>query len=230
MYNHLIPIHKGGHWLPLFLAGLIFLLLAGCSHEVQLPVTVPPEVASKSLQRTASIAYSGAPRFVGTALVLNATDLITNLHVIQARENQIRVSFDGKEFLAATVVRTDPEADLALLRISASDYSEDITEITAANPHPAPGTHIFAYGAAFGLHDSFFQGYVSHSSRSDIMGSNGKIAFVQIQGVTFPGMSGAPVFTLDGSFVGINRAAYGYAANTGTGLAIPADLVLDFAR
>lgn len=220
----------GGLRLPLCMA-IAFSAIAGlhCTRDHQLPVTVSDRVARVALNRTASISYSGSPRLVGTAMILDSR-LITNHHVIEGREDRIRVTVDGARFFEARVIKKDPALDLALLQIESDDFSPETDAALVALAEPSAGMQIFSYGAAFGLHESYFQGYISHPARTEILGGQDQMALVQIQGVTFPGMSGAPIFTLDGEFVGMNRAAYGYAADTGTGLAIPGEIVLEFSR
>src|SRR5690606_27860256 len=93
---------------------------------------------------------------------------------------------------------------------------------------PRPGTTVVSFGSAFGLHQSYFQGYVSHPHREGLELEKPDLSYVQVQGITYSGMSGAPVFTLDGKWIGLNRAAYGYSTTTGSGLVIPAHTILEW--
>ncbi|MCB1170518.1 MAG: trypsin-like peptidase domain-containing protein [Leptospiraceae bacterium] len=215
MHKHLVM------WSSMALFGA---MLFSCSPDNPLPVTVRPSVGELSRRQSASINIGPGERLIGSAMLLPEGRMVTNLHVVQHRTDSVRITIDGSSFFAVRLLATDEKSDLALFQLP---EGMDFESPLPASADPRPGMPVFAYGAAFGLHRSYLQGYVSHSDRR-LQENGGERSYVQTQGITYPGMSGAPVYALDGKWIGINRAAYGYSLGTGIGLVIPASTVRRF--
>ncbi len=158
---------------------------------------------------------------LGSGVIVSEQGLIlTNNHVV-ASADQIEVALvDGRK-LVATVVGTDPETDLAVLRVDA----EKLPSITfAANDKLAVGDVVLAIGNPFGVGQTVTQGIVSALGRSHL-GINTYENFIQTDASINPGNSGGALIDADGNMVGINSAIYSRSGGSmGIGFAIPSSL------
>ncbi len=158
--------------------------------------------------------------------------IVTNNHVVEDAK-EIRVTLhDGRTF-PAEIVGTDPESDLAVIKIDAKGLQPvrfaDMDEVR-------PGQFAIAVGMPFMLDYSVTVGHVSALGRGGIqpdnapgMGSRDRpfLAmqnFIQTDASINPGNSGGPLVTLTGDVMGINSIVQG-GIGGGFGFAIPADLV-----
>jgi len=162
---------------------------------------------------------------LGSGVVINADKglVITNNHVID-RADEITVTLrDGRE-LSATLLGTDPEADVALLQVSASG----LTGIQLADSDQLQvGDFVVAIGNPFGLGQTVTSGIVSAMGRSGL-GIEGYEDFIQTDASINPGNSGGALVNLRGELVGMNTAILapgGSGGNVGIGFAIPANMV-----
>ncbi|SHL98544.1 S1C family serine protease [Vreelandella subglaciescola] len=146
--------------------------------------------------------------------------VLTNHHVIKGAD-QIQVALrDGREALA-TVIGTDPESDLAVLRIPLDNLpniklsdSEDV----------AVGDVALAIGNPFGVGQTVTMGIISATGRSHL-GLNAYEDFIQTDAAINPGNSGGALINPDGALVGINTAIFSRSGGSqGIGFAIPANL------
>ncbi|MCB1165232.1 MAG: trypsin-like peptidase domain-containing protein [Leptospiraceae bacterium] len=154
--------------------------------------------------------------------------ILTNEHILGA-DTRCKISLDGIQFYDAFVTARHSDLDLIVLKIE-TDASAPPPSMQWPEIHEQvrPGLPVVAFGSAFGLHQTYMQGFVSHPERRGLRGQPDSTYYIQMQGITYPGMSGAPVFDLEGQWLGINRAAYGYSTTTGTGLVIPARIIVDW--
>jgi len=173
--------------------------------------------------RAVTIFADGGPVGVGTGLIVAPGKVLTCLHVARMSREKLEILFQSERY-AAQVNREDPSFDLVILT---TDQKVDGPEIHWAN-EITPGQDVFLVGAAYGLQNSLFRGYVSYTSRPYTDLDFPSVEFVQTYGISFPGTSGAPVYRSDGASIGINRATYGFAAGTGIGLTIPVRCVKKF--
>jgi len=158
---------------------------------------------------------------IGSGVIIDAGGVIlTNNHVVEGR-NDITVRLhDGREF-KATGVQTDPNTDLAILRIEgAKDLKparlgdSDLLEV---------GDWVLALGHPFGLEGTLTSGIVSAKGRG--IGMPARATFIQTDAAINPGNSGGPLINLDGEVVGINTAiSSSNGGNQGVGFAIPVNL------
>ncbi len=144
---------------------------------------------------------------VGTGVVIVDSGIIlTNLHVAQGAE-KIQVTFaDGSES-EATVISTQPEHDLAVLRVKA--VPDDLKAATLRSTGDlAPGDQVVAVGFPFGIGPSVSYGVVSGLQR-EFRSPQGKRVLtnlIQFDAAANPGNSGGPLVTMDGEVVGIVTA------------------------
>jgi serine protease Do len=147
--------------------------------------------------------------------------IVTNNHVIMQAENITVRLTDGREY-DATVVGTDPESDLAVLRIDASGLRParfgDAESIS-------PGEWVLAIGSSLGLENTVTAGIISATGRMG-MGLAVFENFIQTDAAINPGNSGGPLVNLHGEVIGINTAiATRTGGYMGIGFAIPSTMV-----
>ncbi|RUR32373.1 Do family serine endopeptidase [Vreelandella andesensis] len=146
--------------------------------------------------------------------------VLTNHHVINGAD-QIQVALrDGRETLAE-VIGTDPESDLAVLRITL----DDLPAIELADSEQvAVGDVALAIGNPFGVGQTVTMGIISATGRSHL-GLNAYEDFIQTDAAINPGNSGGALVNPDGALVGINTAIFSRSGGSqGIGFAIPANL------
>jgi serine protease DegS len=163
------------------------------------------------------------PQSLGSGVILTKDGfVVTNNHVVSG-SNEILVSMrDGRELLAK-VVGTDPESDLALLKI-------DATELPAITLIPSKalsiGDVVLAIGNPFGVGQTVTQGIISGMDRHSL-GLNTYEDFLQTDAAINPGNSGGALVTAMGDLAGINTAIFSKSGGSqGIGFAIPSDQVL----
>jgi len=157
-------------------------------------------------------------RSLGSGFIIDRHGyIVTNNHVIKDAE-EIKVKLANEKEFDAEVVGRDPNTDLALIKISAS---EDLTPLTLGNSKKlAVGSWVVAIGSPFGLEQTVTAGIVSAKGR--IIGSGPYDDFIQTDASINPGNSGGPLLNMKGEVVGINTAIV--ASGQGIGFAIPMDL------
>ncbi|GGC81604.1 Do family serine endopeptidase [Vreelandella lutescens] len=153
-------------------------------------------------------------------IVSNDGYVLTNHHVINGAD-QIQVALrDGRETLAE-VIGTDPESDLAVLRIDLEDLP--VIEL-ADSEEVAVGDVALAIGNPFGVGQTVTMGIISATGRSHL-GLNAYEDFIQTDAAINPGNSGGALVNPDGALVGINTAIFSRSGGSqGIGFAIPANL------
>ncbi|MHC4767510.1 MAG: DegQ family serine endoprotease [Planctomycetota bacterium] len=166
----------------------------------------------------------GSPerRGQGTGFIVDADGyIVTNHHVVNgADELTVRLP-EGREY-EATVVGTDAESDVAVVRIEASDL--DAVAFGQSDGLEV-GEWVIAVGSPFGLEQTVTAGIVSATSRTG-MGLATFENFIQTDAAINPGNSGGPLVNLRGEVIGVNTAittrSGGYQ---GIGFAIPSSMV-----
>ena len=137
--------------------------------------------------------------------------IVTNNHVIEDA-NEIEVVLNDKRTFAAQLIGTDPNTDLALLKIEATD----LPTIEIGNSDDLRvGEWVLAVGNPFNLTSTVTAGIVSAKARSiNILNSDMKIeSFIQTDAAVNPGNSGGALVNTRGQLVGINTAI---ASQTGS--------------
>ncbi|WP_311063747.1 Do family serine endopeptidase [Halomonas sp. DWK9] len=158
---------------------------------------------------------------LGSGVIVSSDGyVLTNHHVINGAD-QIQVALrDGRETLAE-VIGTDPESDLAVLRIDLEDLP--VIEL-ADSEEVAVGDVALAIGNPFGVGQTVTMGIISATGRSHL-GLNAYEDFIQTDAAINPGNSGGALVNPDGSLVGINTAIFSRSGGSqGIGFAIPANL------
>ena len=147
--------------------------------------------------------------------------ILTNNHVIEDA-NRITVRTDDEQEWEASLVGTDPQSDIALIRVNGSNF----THLKFGSSKDIQiGEWVLALGSPFGFNRSVTAGIVSALGR-DSVGIVDYENFIQTDAAINPGNSGGPLVNLDGEVVGINSAIYSRSGGSmGIGFAIPVDMV-----
>ena len=156
-------------------------------------------------------------------IVSDSGYILTNFHVVEAAED-IQVSLADGSTQKARVIGSDPESDLAVLRI-AGDHLPAIT--FGQMEHLRVGDVVLAIGNPFGVGQTVTMGIVSALGRSHL-GINTFENFIQTDAAINPGNSGGALVDTAGNLVGINTAIYSRTGGSlGIGFAIPVSSAKD---
>ena len=146
--------------------------------------------------------------------------ILTNHHVVDAAD-EIQVALSDGRSLPARVVGADPETDLAVLKIDATN----LPAITFAQPESLKvGDWVLAVGNPFGVGQTVTAGIVSALGRTHL-GINTFENFIQTDAAINPGNSGGALVDAAGNLVGVNSAIYSRTGGSqGIGFAIPVSI------
>jgi hypothetical protein len=155
---------------------------------------------------------------LGTGFVVSpGGEALTCRHVV-ADASQLSITLADGSTTTAEVVASDPDRDLALLKLERTG----LPSVTfGSSDDLKAGADVAAVGAPLGLENSVTKGVVSNPSRE----INGK-HYLQISAQLNPGNSGGPVINAKGEVVGIANAIIKEA--NGVGFAIPSSVALEF--
>jgi len=147
--------------------------------------------------------------------------ILTNHHVIEAAD-EIQVALSNGTTLDAKVVGTDPETDLAVLKVK-RDKMPAIT--FAKSDLQRVGDVVLAIGNPFGVGQTVTMGIISALGRSHL-GINTFENYIQTDAAINPGNSGGALVDVAGNLVGVNTAIFSRSGgNLGIGFAIPISIV-----
>ncbi|HEY5719318.1 MAG TPA: trypsin-like peptidase domain-containing protein [Gammaproteobacteria bacterium] len=153
-------------------------------------------------------------------LVSSEGHLLTNNHVVYGAD-RIRVQLADGRIAAATLVGSDPESDLAVLRIDLPDLP---AATIGASDTLRVGDVVLAIGNPFGVGQTVTMGIVSAIGRSQL-GISALENFIQTDAAINPGNSGGALVNANGDLVGINTAIFSRSGGSqGIGFAIPMSL------
>ena len=143
--------------------------------------------------------------------------ILTNNHVVEGAD-EIDVTLSDSRRARARVVGTDPETDLAILKVEL----DKLPVIVLGNSDElAVGDIVLAIGNPFGVGQTVTSGIVSALGRSQL-GINTFENFIQTDAAINPGNSGGALVDSQGHLVGINTAIYSRTGGSlGIGFAIP---------
>ena len=230
-----LPVSAGGEPLP-SLAPMLERVLPAV---VNIATTGRVQVQQNPLSRDPFFQYffnmpQNQPRerqtnSLGSGVIIDGAEgyVVTNYHVIEnADEINVRLH-DGRSF-AAEVIGSDPEADIAVIRIPSNDlYGIAIGDSESLRV----GDFVVAIGNPFGLGQTVTSGIVSAKGRSGL-GIEGYEDFIQTDASINQGNSGGALVNLRGELVGINTAILGGrgGGSVGIGFAIPVDMAMRLIR
>jgi serine protease DegQ len=152
--------------------------------------------------------------------------ILTNHHVVEAAD-EIQVALSDGLTLDAKVVGTDPETDLAVLKVK-RDKMPAIT--FAKSDMQRVGDVVLAIGNPFGVGQTVTMGIISALGRSHL-GINTFENYIQTDAAINPGNSGGALVDVAGNLVGVNTAIFSRSGgNLGIGFAIPISIVRQVMR
>ncbi|MDO9601914.1 MAG: trypsin-like peptidase domain-containing protein, partial [Rhodocyclaceae bacterium] len=159
---------------------------------------------------------------LGSGVIVSADGLVlTNNHVVESAD-EIEVALHDGRKTKARIVGTDPESDLAVLKIITDTPLAPIT--LAAAESLRIGDVVLAIGNPFGVGQTVTSGIVSALGRTHL-GINTFENFIQTDAAINPGNSGGALVDSNGRLVGINTAIYSQSGGSmGIGFAIPVSL------
>ncbi|MBX9714098.1 MAG: trypsin-like peptidase domain-containing protein, partial [Pseudomonadaceae bacterium] len=161
---------------------------------------------------------------LGSAVIMSPEGyLLTNNHVVSGADQIIVALKDGRETLAK-VIGSDPETDLAVLKIDLPD----LPAITLGHSNKIQiGDVALAIGNPFGVGQTVTMGIISATGRNQL-GLNTYEDFIQTDAAINPGNSGGALVDALGNLIGINTAIFSKSGGSqGIGFAIPSKLALE---
>ncbi|AZF30254.1 Outer membrane stress sensor protease DegS [Pseudomonas sp. R4-35-07] len=149
--------------------------------------------------------------------------ILTNNHVTTGADQIVVALRDGRETLAR-VVGSDPETDLAVLKI-------DLTNLPSITLGRSDGLRVgdvaLAIGNPFGVGQTVTMGIISATGRNQL-GLNSYEDFIQTDAAINPGNSGGALVDANGNLTGINTAIFSKSGGSqGIGFAIPVKLAME---
>jgi serine protease DegQ len=162
---------------------------------------------------------NGSPQSgVGSGVIVTQDGyVLTNNHVVERMDDIEVMLTDGRK-AKAKIIGTDPESDLAVLKIDL----DKLPTITFGNSDTLQvGDAVLAIGNPFGVGQTVTSGIVSALGRNQL-GINTFENFIQTDAAINPGNSGGALVDANGNLMGINSAIYSRSGgNMGIGFAIP---------
>lgn len=159
---------------------------------------------------------------IGSGVIVDGGNgyILTNHHVVR-NADELFVILKDKRRLPAKIVGSDPETDIAVLKVEGENLAAmkmgDSSQLRV-------GDYVVAIGSPFGLSHTVTSGIVSALGRSGL-GIEGYEDFIQTDAPINPGNSGGALMDLHGNLIGINTAIYSRSGGSmGIGFSIPINM------
>lgn len=149
--------------------------------------------------------------------------ILTNYHVV-AQTNSINITVTNEKEYPASILGSDPYADLAVLSVDASDEEFESLEIVSSSTLRV-GDSVIVVGTPYGLEGSMSEGIVSALNRILTTEEYSIENVIQTTAPLNPGNSGGPLLNYQGQVIGIVTAIV--QESQGIGFAIPSDKILE---
>jgi Do/DeqQ family serine protease len=178
----------------------------------------------------------GPSQSSGSGVIINADGyIVTNNHVVKDADI-LEVTFNDNKTLKAEVIGTDPDTDLAVIKVN----QKDLPFLSFVDSDKSRvGEWVLAVGNPFNLNSTVTAGIISAKGRNiNIINSNNPAtrngqqpnsaieSFIQTDAAINPGNSGGALVNLDGGLLGINTAiASPTGSYSGYGFAVPSNIV-----
>ena len=216
-------------WFTVVSALLVITGYAKAASDEDIPVRLYSKVAPATVFiASAYISHHHLPgnasqdTSIGSGFLLNKDgEVITNTHVIEGAAN-VTVSLQDGTRLAAEVVGSDAQSDIALLRVALPKGHQGVVQLGDSDRLEI-GQRVFAIGHPFGLGYALTTGLVSGFGRVLGLPNIFQERVIQTDAAINPGNSGGPLIDADGHVVGVNTAVLMGAQNIG--FAIPINKV-----
>ena len=157
---------------------------------------------------------------LGSGVIVSSNGyILTNHHVI-AGADDIVVELKNSRTAKASVVGTDPDTDIAVLKIE----MDDLPKLILTTSPGKVGDLVFAIGNPFGIGQTVTMGILSATGRNQVGVTNYE-NFIQTDAAINPGNSGGALINMRGELIGINTAIFTRSGGSnGIGFAIPASI------
>ena len=165
---------------------------------------------------------------VGSGVIIDAAHgyVVTNNHVVK-NAKEIQVTLKDHRTFTAKIVGTDPQTDIAVLRIPAQHL---VAMPLGNSTELRVGDYVAAIGDPFGVGQTATYGIVSALGRTGL-GIENYENFIQTDASINPGNSGGALGNMAGQLVGMNTAILSQSGgNVGVGFAIPVNMVRTIAQ
>ncbi len=165
--------------------------------------------------------FRGEGSGLGSGVIIDPSGIVlTNNHVVKGAD-KVEVQLPDGRVFEATDIKTDPQTDLAVMRIE-SDEPLPAAELGDSDKLDI-GDWVIAIGNPFALESTVSAGIISAKGRS--LDKVSRAQFLQTDAAINPGNSGGPLVNLDGQIIGINTAIFSQSGGyQGIGFAIPINL------
>lgn len=164
---------------------------------------------------------------MGSGAIIKADGyILTNHHVI-GNAQEVEVTLWDKSSFPAKVIGSDPDSDLAVLKIDAKGKSLTALEMGNGAPDLLVGQKVLAIGNPFGLGGSLSVGVISQLGR-DIRAQTKRLIkdVIQTDAAINPGNSGGPLLDSAGKMIGVNAQIFSNSGGSeGIGFAISVEMV-----
>ncbi len=161
---------------------------------------------------------------LGSGVIVDAGGIVvSNYHVVEDATD-IRVVLNDRREFDGAVILSDPEADLAIIRL---ENASNLPALGYADSDAVEvGDLVLAIGNPFGVGQTVSSGIISGLARSGGDFQNRSAYFIQTDAAINPGNSGGALVDMNGTLVGINTSILTRSGGSnGIGFAIPANLV-----
>jgi S1-C subfamily serine protease len=140
---------------------------------------------------------------LGSGVIISADGkIMTAAHVVQTAD-EIKVQFQDGETVTATVLTSDPAADVALLQIERVPAGITVAQLGDSDEVEV-GDQIFIVGAPVGMSHTVTVGHISARRKPNAMyGGMSRAEFFQTDAAINQGNSGGPMFNMAGEVIGI---------------------------
>lgn len=170
----------------------------------------------------------------GSGVILDTTgNIVTNNHVVEAAQGDVKVTLTDGRVFSATVVGRDATTDLAVIKLKKAP--SDLSPAAFGDSGSiVVGQAVMAVGNPLGLANTVTTGIVSAMDRPVSTSTTGSSAdavvtnAIQIDAAVNPGNSGGPLFDAEGRVIGITSSIATLSSSSGSiglGFAIPVNLV-----
>ena len=162
---------------------------------------------------------------LGTGFVISSDGyVLTNHHVVDGAD-EVVLRFTDRRELEAKVVGSDPESDVALLKVEASGLpSVKLGDSDGLKP----GQWVVAIGSPFGFDHSVTAGVVSATGRTSQITGQQYVPFIQTDVAINRGNSGGPLLNTTGEVIGINSQIFSNTGGfMGVSFAIPIEVAMN---
>ena len=183
-------------------------------------------IQSTAIERDFFGLFSQPVEGAGSGSVIDEKgDILTNFHVV-AHTEKLTVSFGNGKNYAATIVGSDPDTDLAVIRLTETPKESMTVVPLGDSDHLEVGQKVLAIGNPFGLDRTLTTGVISGLQRPIRAQNTRQIeGAIQTDAAINPGNSGGPLLDSHGRMIGINSQIESPSgASAGVGFAIPVNI------